>query len=122
MEEEEDLARFLASDPQKNEDGTIWQQYAKTVSCPLLLFLLDQESIHLAHHSDLRSQHPSRSVAGYCEHHRLRKSQYFDFKITEIKRAAKGRPVVYKHPKIVVVEVETEDPEEEEVGDFGPPL
>ncbi|KAL7409285.1 hypothetical protein BDY24DRAFT_223085 [Mrakia frigida] len=76
--EEEELARFLASDPQM-DDRSIWCQYERS--------------------------HPSRSASAYRERHRIRKTMFFDPKIAELKAANNGQPIEYEHPEVEEVEV-----------------
>lgn len=103
--EEEELARYLASDPR--DERSIWAPYQKSVSRlpPSTGILSFTDRLHSLLPSLVR-QHPSRSTSAYREHHRKRKEEFFDARIAEFKAANDGQPIAYEHPEVVEVEVE----------------
>ncbi|KAL7415464.1 hypothetical protein BDY24DRAFT_413596 [Mrakia frigida] len=81
VREEEDIARFLASDAQTNGDGYLWKQYQRS--------------------------HPSRTVSAYASYHWKRR-EFLDARVAALKAANNGQPIAYQHPEVVGEDSEVE--------------
>ena len=102
-QEEENLARYLATHLQPDATGaSIWNAYHVEVSQTLLRsHLSDPEFSKPLTNAErvvfrplLFSQHPSRSARAYDQHYRDRKKSYFDSRIAKLRKDADGSPGV----------------------------